>query len=143
MHIDIRILPSPPPNPNNDFFRLIPLANFAVLVIDNGYVNEHFLSCLVYVGHDKELTHVCAHPTQQLVVTSSQVCVCVCVCACMCVHACMCLRVDLEQYYRFVFESVWRFKQTIDINVCRTLHVYVGFWLHHLEIFSLPPHSPL
>ena len=24
------------------------------------------------LGHDQELTHVCAHPTQQLVVTSSQ-----------------------------------------------------------------------
>jgi len=30
------------------------------------------LPCLVPSGHDLELTHVCTHPTQQLVVTSSQ-----------------------------------------------------------------------
>lgn len=33
-----------------------------------------FTSCLslpIYTGHDQELTHVCAHPTQQLLVTSS------------------------------------------------------------------------
>ena len=31
-----------------------------------------FLSSPLFSGHDLELTHVCTHPTQQLVVTSSQ-----------------------------------------------------------------------
>ena len=38
----------------------------------SSYFCSPFLSSPLFSGHDLELTHVCTHPTQQLVVTSSQ-----------------------------------------------------------------------
>ena len=38
----------------------------------SSYFCSPFLSSALFSGHDLELTHVCTHPTQQLVVTSSQ-----------------------------------------------------------------------